>query len=103
MIPNWKLSSTNNVFGGEATGIISTRVTNGYRDIGKYNYLVGEKNDTYKSVFKSKSMSVENPSVTKNASFILVGQTIQLQAGYEYYFRVELKSVDGTSKGMLNI
>ncbi|WP_323616884.1 DUF1542 domain-containing protein [Erysipelothrix rhusiopathiae] len=102
-IPNWKLSPTNNVFGGEANGTISTKVTNGYRDIGKYNYLVGEKNDTDQSVFKSKSMRVENSSVAENASFMLVGQTIQLQAGYEYYFRAELKSVDGTSKGMLNI
>ncbi|AZK44751.1 DUF1542 domain-containing protein [Erysipelothrix piscisicarius] len=102
-IPNWKLSSTNNVFGGESAGTISSKVTDGYRDIGRYNYLVGQKNNTDDSVFKSKSIRVENSSVAENASFMLVGQTIQLQAGYEYYFRAELKSVQGTSNGMLNI
>ncbi|EFY08880.1 DUF1542 domain-containing protein [Erysipelothrix rhusiopathiae] len=102
-IKNWKITSTNNVFGGEQDGVINTKVVDGFRDVGKPNFLVGEKNDTDQSVFKSKSMRESGATTEENRAFILVGQTIQLQAGYEYYFRAELKSPKGSNKGVLNI
>lgn len=45
-ISNWKISSTNNVYGGEQQGVINTKVVDGFRDVGKSNFLVGEKNNT---------------------------------------------------------
>ncbi|WP_418514975.1 DUF1542 domain-containing protein [Erysipelothrix rhusiopathiae] len=102
-ISNWKISSTNNVYGGEQQGVINTKVVDGFRDVGKSNFLVGEKNNTDQSVFKSKAMREEGATAAENVAFMLFGQTVQLQAGYEYYFRAELRSSRGTNKGVLNI
>ncbi|MDE8241733.1 DUF1542 domain-containing protein, partial [Erysipelothrix rhusiopathiae] len=102
-IPNWKITSTNNVYGGEQQGVINTKVVDGFRDVGKPNYLIGEKNNTDQTVFKSKSTKEASATTAENVAFMLFGQTVQLQAGYEYYFRAELKSSKSTNKGVLNI
>ncbi|NBA02063.1 DUF1542 domain-containing protein [Erysipelothrix rhusiopathiae] len=102
-IPSWKIAYTNNIYSGESTGTISNKISNNYRDVGKPNFLVGEKNDSESSVFRSKSMREDGATTAENAAFLLLGQTIQLQSGFEYYFRAELKSPKGSNNGVLNI
>lgn len=102
-IPNWVISSTNNILSGEKRGTISKTSKNGFRDIGRTNYLVGSENNTDTSTFKSKSYRTSESSSNAAAAFMLFGQTMKLQANREYYFRAEIKSSNGNNDGVLNI
>ncbi|MDE8328937.1 DUF1542 domain-containing protein [Erysipelothrix rhusiopathiae] len=102
-IPNWVISSTNNILSGEKRGTISKTSKNGFRDIGMPNYLVGTQNNSDTSTFKSKSYRTSESSSNAAAAFMLFGQTMKLQANREYYFRAEIKSSNGNNDGVLNI
>ncbi|WP_415368047.1 DUF1542 domain-containing protein [Erysipelothrix rhusiopathiae] len=102
-IPNWVISSTNNILSGEKRGTISKTSKNGFRNIGMPNYLVGTQNNSDTSTFKSKSYRTSESSSNAAAAFMLFGQTMKLQANREYYFRAEIKSSNGNNDGVLNI
>lgn len=99
-IPSWRIRATNDVFSGIGNEITigTTRTSTGYRNLAGYTqYRFIDSNPS--GVFQAKSVGAANA----NAAFYLVSQTATLVTGKQYYFRAELSSSGGTSRGLLNI